>query len=724
MAENNSQAPAAQGKLNPTSNSQVNVPFEPTQFYFRPDTAEIIFVPMADAAKFQAHGYEMTNLVLDMQKANVSVTDAMAAYQQAMKSPDPQVRIQAQAAYDKATADQKKSSESVKEVIKKLEPLAKVSTGGNSIVELIPLSQNPGTGKSRQINRKIVHVQSNNIRTQNGWRAFPLDNEQRASSRARNVPGSQASNPNGAKNIIKTINGKRKIDTAELKKQLKDFKPQVKAAWKATLAEGILFDWAENMNKDLVYKEAGMAGHFTNNVDVTLQAQMMRYLAGTGAETSWDPKAGKAGIKAEAKAEFSLAEAKASIKLYAPHRLGWVLQFTSPTSGKPYPLGAVRGKLELVAAGACGASLMVELSSEVQWDNLKLKIKGNPNPGPPPTPNPNGGPIISGSEVKVSPAKVDAGAFAGVKADVDLAGSLQWLNPESASKEFEDFIKIAPGLSAMAGAGAGVKFEISYRSGKFIIVMQASLCLGLGARGKLAFETDAVKIMTFVAWFFYQLYHANFEFLTFVTRRAFDAIKDIQFLVIQTGKNAAEFLYDSAERIGAKVQDVLSAMEKSGARNALASRILSDTSMLRISTPETKGMLLYQLTRHGKTDWVDPGNYQGFLDPYHNRKLAILRVLEHVQTINEWRNVFQHMDPEGRKTNGSHQLTVERFLNQGRDMLEDMKSIERRLRSQPARGYPVMANNTAQYAMFDSDHPQFAFASEAPLSQLDVSYYA
>lgn len=93
----------------------------------------------------------------------------------------------------------------------------------------------------------------------------------------------------------------------------------------------------------------------------------------------------------------------------------------------------------------------------------------------------------------------------------------------------------------MAGAGATGKLEVTYADGKFKMIVEASVCLGVGARGKLACEANAVLIYEFTVWFYYQLYRANFEFLVFVHRNAFLAFQQIQFLAIQTGKKAGHF---------------------------------------------------------------------------------------------------------------------------------------------------------------------------------------
>ena len=608
-----------------------------------------------------------------------------------------------------------------------LDPLAKHATGGSGIVELIPLQRTGGTNARgnpnvRQYGRKMVFVDSNQMNR--GWRSFPLDRQRPRAGGPRSGPGSQQHEQNGHENLMmRDASGKKKVDWQKLRKQVNDLKPEIKlelVSFDDNQINGILFDWAEAMNKKLEWKTDES---FSNNVDLSANAQLMRYLAGVGAETVWDPKNGKMGLKAEAKAEFALAEARGKAVLYVPHRLGWVLNFTS-MSGKKYPLGAIRGQLELVLSGVVGASVVAELSSEIEASALKIGMRGVPAGGAAPPPvDPNQGPDIGEKSVKAVPLKGELAVFAGAKADLDLNGSIQWLNPEKKDKKFADFIKLAPGVSGMAGIGASAKFEVSYTSGKFIVVMAASVCVGLGARGKIACETNAILIYELITWFFYQLYHANYEFMVFVSKEAFKAVQNIQFLAIQSGKKVEKFLYDQADQIEDAVEKVLGVLDKSEARNKLADRVLADKTMLRHSTPETKGMLLYQLTRHSKADWADTDNYEGG-DAYHDRKKAVLTILRWIQTEAEWKNVLNRIDARGRKVGSSRGLLIA-FLKLGYDdMDDDLLNLERRLKAKPARGYKVALNDTLEYRMATADSPEFMMASVNALSSMDMSSMA
>jgi hypothetical protein len=156
-------------------------------------------------------------------------------------------------------------------------------------------------------------------------------------------------------------------------------------------------------------------------------------------------------------------------------------------------------------------------------------------------------------------------------------------------------------------------------------------------------------------------------------------------------------------------------------RDELAARILAQPPMLRHSTPETKGMLIYQLTRHGKADWIDTGNYAGG-DPYGHRKQAVIAILRWVQTRAEWDNVFQHMTELGEKTQDDTYSHVKRFLNLGIDMSDELDRIQVRLKFNPARGYAITMNDSHEYQMYTTDNRYFAMAERLePLNSAGLS---
>jgi hypothetical protein len=710
------QTPAGEGQLNTKRGSQIVVHYKPTQLYFRPETGELLLIPVADASEFEVHGKEMCKAVDDLHLANIAMSNAISRYVEQRNTPNPSDRASAKSAIETA---RKKLDQASTALHEKIKPLGTIAASGKSIVELIPIRKVTSGGKpvtdkngkplQRQYGKKMTFVRSDKIKSH--WRTYDLT--------------SKADIQSGHKSVLtRDANGKNKIDISKLQKQLKEIKPKIKAElfdFDEHSVSGVLGDWAAAWNKTLHYDHQGIGSFGTNNVDVSAQAQLMRYMAGVGATGEWAPLEGKAGFKAEAKGEFALAEAKGSMTLYVPDRIGWMLQFTGK-EGAVYPLGAIRGQFGLALSGVAGASAVAELGAEIALSPKKVGYKGVPCP---PKKlfamDKDSGIEIGGRETEITPLKGELGVFAGAKADAELSGAVQWLNPENARKEFKNFVKLAPGVSGMAGVGGSAKLEVTYERGKFRIVMAASLCVGVGARGKIGCEADAVLAEEFIVWFFYQLYHANYEFLDFVAESAFDAMKDIQFMMIHSGEKAKAFMHQTTGLIQGHTKKMLQDFASSQKRDELAARILAQPPMLRHSTPETKGMLIYQLTRHGKADWIDTGNYAGG-DPYGHRKQAVIAILRWVQTRAEWDNVFQHMTELGEKTQDDTYSHVKRFLNLGIDMSDELDRIQVRLKFNPARGYAITMNDSHEYQMYTTDNRYFAMAERLePLNSAGLS---
>lgn len=407
MPDNSVETAAAEGTLNKRSKSQVVVAYKATQLYFRPETFEFIIVPEDDAGEFEAHGMDMCKAVDDLHQANLGVTNAVERYGSLMHSTNPAALSGAKKDYDKAQDSLEAVAAVLKTKLEGLTPMAKFATGGSGIVELIPLRKKwsnqakPEVAAAaaapaltrRKYGKKSLFVDSRKIKK--SWKTLSAREKSIARSLPRTapspapaaapVPGPGAApapgqdspgpatmggpqNPNGQQNIlVRDANGKHQIDLEKLAKQVTELKPELKAeilSFDEKQINGILFEWAEAMNKDLKWERQGIKGHFTNNVDLSAQAQLMRYVCGVGAEAAWDPKNGKVGLKAEAKGEFVLAEGKANMTIYAPHRLGWVLRLTS-RSGKVYPLGAIRAQLEVVLAGVV---------ARVRWWSWPLRL--------------------------------------------------------------------------------------------------------------------------------------------------------------------------------------------------------------------------------------------------------------------------------------------------------------------------------------------------------------
>ena len=725
------------GVLNTTKGSYVVAQYQATRLYFRPEKFDVIVVPEAAAAKFEAHASEMQKVVNDFHAANMQVAIAINNYEKLRKAwpilGQAQRLKNAEKAYIKAHAKVLAMNAALRAKLAGLDSIHDAAAGGARIIELVPLRKNG------RIGRRMIYVNSKEI--DKSWKTVVISARPGASG-AGPKPGTPkpetdpVSSPNTQlfkekeENILgRDSNGKRTIDAAKLKQQLANIEPELKLEllnYEKYQVAGAIGAWCEAFNARPKFERQGFGSHFKNHVDLTAQAQLMRYVAGAGADAIWKPLEAKIGIKAEAKAQLALAEGTVSMTVYCPNRLGYQLTFSNMSKTKQFDVGLLRLQLQVVLAGVVGAHATAELGVDLVRGAFRPvpAIPGAPPALPPPAGTPPGtGTGPPASRPQPGEAKAELACFAGAKADLDMNGSVQWKNPEKKENDFEDFLKFAPGLSGMAGAGASLTFEISYKNGKFRMMIEASACLGFGGRGKIAFETNAALLRRFVIWFAYQLYNSNYEFLEYVGEEAFDALTHLQFLTIQSGEKVGTFLYDSANQIQAKVDAVLTILNNVERRNQLADRVIGDKKTLKYTTPEAKGMLLYQLTRHGAADTFNLGNIDfASMDVYTDRKKAVLKVLSWIQTSNEWSKVCWRVTKNGKPdSKGSWRGLLFDFLKLGRvNMSGELVKMENALKKKPARGYKIVANTSPAYKMYQSDHPEYLVAAMEPLSPVDA----
>lgn len=212
-----------------------------------------------------------------------------------------------------------------------------------------------------------------------------------------------------------------------------------------------------------------------------------------------------------------------------------------------------------------------------------------------------------------------------------------------------------------------------------------------------------------------------------VTERAFQTFSKLCVMLLTDFKDSLEKELADMEssilsinsRFTAFVQSARDGFAASQKRNELAANILSNRDKLLTFTPESKGILLYFLTRHGVWDHGDPDNYgDSFLrDIYSTRKEAVISVLTSIQTENEWFNVFTHRSKDGRslaiEDNPTHKsMVAKRQMDELREFLEvdkgrgdEMDVIYSRLRSRPAWGYPLYWNDSELYRLCSGTNP-------------------
>jgi len=415
-------------------------------------------------------------------------------------------------------------------------------------------------------------------------------------------------------------------------------------------------------------------------VDISTQAQLMRYSQGAGLSAEFNPLHKKAAAKMEGHSTFALGEAKASAELFIPDRLGTALLFPARASagapGGVCNMGAIRYVINAVLSGNAGASLGIELGVEADFSDEMAKgygIKGSPaklTPPPPPgqrqvnltLPQPD---VKAGGEI---------GAFAGVQAGGNVSGAIEWFDPHpeedkkiahdsskqivNKEKEFTAIAKLNLGVTAQAGAGGSAIFYVTYVNSRFRIYCKAALCWGVGAKGSLGFEVDGNSFAAFMKGFMYMLRNVDYQKLEDMMHPgSFQSLCAIPIILaaekIQIGVDMFDHLEDDINGILRQFNQALNNEDK---RVTLMNSINANPDQLKYTPPETKGSIIFQLMDVNALDIIDQRNQKKDTSKWgvmQLRKTAIMLCFKWVQSKADYNNVMQHMTARPAAEKGS-----------------------------------------------------------------------
>jgi hypothetical protein len=214
------------------------------------------------------------------------------------------------------------------------------------------------------------------------------------------------------------------------------------------------------------------------------------------------------------------------------------------------------------------------------------------------------------------------------------------------------------------------------------------------------FTVDASKLLEFAKWVSYQLAHAGFRHLVYFERVAFGRLSQLLLLLAREGSPTHARVQEIADAIDREFASFLRQIELAKERSELVNNIRRKPEWLIYATPETRGMLLYQITRHGMpshmrdTPSVDGSLFDLEVHYLDLHKEAVCAIMSSVPTVDAWENVMQHMTTRGAKSErsaGKNEGDVLRFLNNGIS-LADLPDVMDRLN----RTQPVMAPGSTE----------------------------
>lgn len=713
-----------QGTTNTTPGSQVIVKVKPEpQAYLRLDTGEVCLVPATDVTELNNEFDAWNRRIYEQLLANevlaladerlLAISQARFANKFAVSNA-----IEEDARKSQQFALQWRE-QATQNLHAQMQALDKLGGSGKKLIEMVPLMEKEGDkpyavapGKDNgQWKKKGMDLSAAwNVRSAIGIRdKFTQEARYKGMGPLRYMssdklksswPQFKDAKPGGTKwsDIYKAdANGKRKLDKQKLRTYLGEQVQQAKlkstdfvkleVEYVATLGPEALAKWNDNCQAHAegkaVWGDTQLA-----DIDLSAQAAAMRFLSGGSLSGEIAPLQGSLNLKAEGSVEVAFAEGKAAGSLYLPSKEGVMLyvldlvQLLDGSTGKAvdtnrYDLGAIRLACSAELKGVVGVSLAGEVSIGVEMKDIETKdVDGQTKPGRMPR--------LKGSSKKAKrrPAvdvtgqaddwKNTAGVaaninfFAGAKGGVGIKGAVEWRNPHTKDKKFEPFASVAPELQGMAGLAGEAKLNIEYVDGVFRITAHAGICLGLGAEGTVTLAVGAKQLASFAYWTYYNLLNAEFRSLMFISREAFEAVKYLGYLMVAEGNTVAS--YFGRRLVGGvdSLQDVVKQLDAKFHHEAetlkLAQRVISSPDGVRFTTPESKGMLIYQLTRFGSVSWALDGG--GFGSDYlPTQRKAVLVVLRQAHVVNDLKNVIQHIDREGKKIGLDRNLAeLQRFF--------------------------------------------------------------
>ena len=322
---------------------------------------------------------------------------------------------------------------------------------------------------------------------------------------------------------------------------------------------------------------------------------------------------------------------------------------TVETVDRELDLGHMRAKFEGQVSGFAGVnlSLAAEVSVDVSGGELTLANTVD----------------AQGNRTQASaPAGAQVEAFIGAKIEAGLAAELDWKQPQqdeqSQEGEGQDFLALGTAgylVSGHAGLALSGKFKVGFDDEllRFVVKLEASLCLGPGVGGKFEATVDAKQIWNFISLVHHQLLSQDFNWVDMFEDGVYDRFVAWTYELINKGYWFPGLQLRAGAEIASQAVNLLDFSEESAYRfrqyeeesESLHDLIthLSDHSVeLQYAPPEVKGRILHRLisdSRHYRRDW----SFGFGVDIDQPREQAVLHLLKQgVSTRGEYLEVLEH----------------------------------------------------------------------------------
>lgn len=684
---------------------------------YLPGTNEFVALYPDEWLHFRHDADEHEQAIAAQQTANQHVTEAARELRAAQVTG---VKSAVQKAEDDLARALSELATANKKVKAKLEPLGDLkASGAKKLVETVVLHKSEKKFRPRYVNadRLKSALADQRIYVVNG----PAEKAKRTQD--------------------KILDGFR-LNTKEIKARILEKaqdKAKFKKEWKLAPEggkefHGVLTQWARVMNGDITHflerKTADIEKRFNidpadpkRHVDLSAEAQLMRYTAGAGIEANFNPfqgnlfdkrdsgwmktmkrgvSEGKFGIKANAHADFAVAEGRVRTIWYWPHFAGWHCDVA--VLAQNVDLGWWRFSADIVLYATAGASVCAELDVALLYAGNKQGIKGAPKGG-------------RGAKAKTG-ANADLDVFAGAKAGIDLVAGLQWMSPEGLTdgrarkmdtktkKETAEYVEIAsvrPGVSAAAGVMGSLALKCFYEDGKFKITVKAGLCVGVGGKGECTFDVGVKTIEEFFKCVAYQLKHLDWrKARDLMEQQVYNAYSQILYMAVAEGKKLAASVGKSIEDVEAEFKDSVNRAKRRG-QDFLDHVRKSLEGWFAYLPPETKGRVLAQVVEIGVADSLrDQAGY------------IVAEAMTTMQTPREKYEVLQRFTLDGGKVDVATSTVILNRMLASTNYAGCLERTDKALAgSLPIKGYPFLRNDEPEFvvARLGLDHPAYGVPS-------------
>lgn len=392
----------------------------------------------------------------------------------------------------------------------------------------------------------------------------------------------------------------------DIKESTKEFKVEAKfAEWKAD--GGKFHEWKSTQKYLTESGETRFA--------ISPEAQLLRWGAQASVATVFEPTNGRVDIGIGAEASVSLAEAKVEANLYLPYEKGWHIRLTYLDANKKtatHSFGRFRfvGK---VAIG-CFTGAMAEGRASVAAGGRQQSREVNEY-------GESVGVMYSPKVNLAQGAKGDVGfkvqGFAGMQANGQLVGGVEWLPPKNASSstdepeggkkenkeaEFQALAEVKPEGNVAWGVGVNAEFQLALEDGKFYVKCSGQIVCGFGAGGGFGAMLDTTQLWALTKIILQGLQYVDYRMLNNINPLAYDYLVNstlVAFardLIADPIQSFEDVILAGEERVNGWKGDFDRMGERLKQATALATRILDESTLSGVPfeqlLPEAIGVML------------------------------------------------------------------------------------------------------------------------------------